>query len=112
MQPTLQPTYVAHPANLEAEETFAIVFKGSDDKGWLTDTDLASDAETTARLLVWLGASKWLNAFEDSLARARRDLEAVDYDDLEHFLGGPAPTARVEMPTATHDFGGWSEPMR
>jgi len=99
--PPLQPTYVAHPGNMDADEAFAIVFRGPEE-GFTTDKGyFINDAHIVARLLAWLTSQVWQDAFAAEFQRACAEVEAdsdgIDAADLSEFLGGPVPTAAIEL---------------
>lgn len=94
----MQPTYLAHPANMDASEAYAIEFRGPERAdGKLEDTPyFVADAKRTARLIVWLSTNRWINAFIAEAQQAIADMEEErDCTGLTEFVGEPVPTVSV-----------------
>ncbi len=95
---TENPTYIAHPANLDKGETFSIVFKGNGNGKLKNKSFFVEDGGRTGRLLAWLCTEAWANAFILSFSQAREDLfeDEKDWSSLEDFVGEVVPVETIE----------------
>jgi hypothetical protein len=96
--------YIAHPANLDESEEFAIVCRGLDSTHLLTaDAERAfqSDAKRIARLMVWLSTPNWAEAFAGEFAVAYKEfadyVDNADEPSLLEWVGEPIETLDVEV---------------
>lgn len=87
----MTPTYIAHPANMDAEEAFSIHFTGPKEGPIFnedSDAFFLRDARKIARLLVWLSTPKWAAEVARSITEALPELDA-EFDSLADFVGEP-----------------------
>lgn len=100
---TERPTYVVHPANLDEDEAWMILFKGPE-QGFEGNTQFFNDdGRRTARLIAALSTTSWFNGFVAELRRIQLTNEHDDYfgsdpePSVEGFVGEPLPTATLDL---------------